>query len=118
MDNVTFTVHGVRQAKNDFDPPDAGREYLAIDVSAANGKDEAYLVSSFLMFKLQDSEGRAQQAISITDAQGTLDGPVAAGRMMRGELAFDVDASDDAWSLIIQPELFETDQAIFKIEAP
>jgi hypothetical protein len=118
MDDVTFTVHGARWAESEFVPPASGRGYLAIDISVANGKDDAYIVSSGLAFKLVNSEGRSQEETFNVPPEGTLGGTLAAGRTMRGEVIYDVNESDTSWELIIAPELFETDQAFFTIPAP
>lgn len=117
IDDVTYTVHGVRWGEP-YDPPSSGMGSLAIDVSLQNNKADTFAVSSVLMFKLVDKDGRSQDITSIKDAKGEVDGGLSAGRTMRGELEFIASMSAVSWDLVIEPEIFETDQAIFTIPAP
>jgi hypothetical protein len=115
---MTFTVHGVRWGSSSFATPTPGQGYLMIDVAIVNNKSEAVNISSFLMFKLVDMDGRAQDWTVFGEPEGTLDGTLGPGRTMRGELGFDVDANQSSWELIIQPDLVETEQVIFMIPGP
>lgn len=117
IDDVTYTVHGVRWGEP-YDPPPSGMGTLAIDVSIVNKKDDTFSVSRVLMFKLVDKDGRSLELTNITDGNDDMNGDLAAGRTMRGEVPFIVSTSDTSWDLIIQPEILEDDQAIFTIPAP
>ena len=69
-----------------------------------------------LMLSLYDSEYYSQEMTLLADTKGNFGGELGAGRTLRGEVAYEVDASETDWELIFEPNLFGFGQAIFKLD--
>ena len=91
--DYAFTVNSVREDKGgDFLKPDEGNIYYIVDATVENKGDESINVSSLLMFTLIDEEGYTYDITFGPDTKGQLDGEIAPGRKLRGELAFEIPA--------------------------
>ncbi|WP_066638551.1 DUF4352 domain-containing protein [Desulfolucanica intricata] len=117
MGDLQFTVNSVRNSNgNNFIKPKEGNVYLLADCTIDNLSQEATSISSILMFKVVDNEGYNYNVTIGPDTRGTLDGELAPGRKMRGELVFEVPVQAQSLELIFEPNLFGFGQAIYKIK--
>ncbi len=116
MGSLQFTLNGVRfDEGDDFWTPDEGKSWLLFDCTLENTGSESEGISSMLMFKLYDSDSYSQSLTISTSAKGSLDGELAAGRKMAGEVAFEVDADETEWEFIFEPSVFGFGQAIYTV---
>lgn len=118
MGDLEHTFHGARFSEgDDFLTPDEGTKWLLVDVEVTNNSDESEPISSLMMWSLVDSDNRTNDQTITTDEQGSLDGELGAGRSMRGEIAFEVNADETDWELIFEPHLFGFGQGIYEFSA-
>ena len=96
----------------EYDEP-SNDQYLVLDLTIENTGTEAQNVSTILQMSVQDEEGYTYDVDLFTETKGSLDGEVGPGRMMRGEVAFDVSKSNTYEFIFEDP--FESGQAIWKI---
>ena len=92
----------------DFFTPDSGNVFYLIDVAIVNTGSRTESISSLLMFDLRDADG-----FSISTSFGAmavsrtgLDGAVLPGRVIRGELGFEVPRDSTGFVLQINPQVF------------
>lgn len=117
MGDLQYTVHGIREVKgNDIFKPDEGKKWVAVEVTIENKGSEPQLVSSLLGFTLQDSEGYTYNIMPVpVDLKGSLDGELAPGRKMRGEVSFEIPKDAKGLELIIDADVFGFGQAIVQL---
>ena len=83
-----LTVNGIRADSGGFWAPNG--IYLIIDCTYENkSKDEKHL-STLLNLTVKDADGYKYDPAILADTKGSLDGALAAGDKVRGEVAFDV----------------------------
>ena len=117
MGGLVFTVNGTRTATgSEFIKPDEGDIYFIADCTLENTAAEVAHISSLLMFKLVDADGYNYDITIGPETKGSLDGELAPGRKMRGELAFEVPAQVNSLELIFEPNVFGSGQAIYKVK--
>lgn len=117
MGDLEFTINSVRfDEGSEYFKPDEGKKWLVADCTVTNNSEESTSISSMLMISLFDSEYYSQERSLLADTKGSLDGELGAGRTLRGEVAYEVDASETDWELIFEPNLFGFGQAIFKLD--
>ena len=111
-----FTVNSVREDKgSEFIKPKDGNIYYIIDVTVDNKTDKSINVSSIMMFKLFDSEGYNYNITIGPETKGSVDGEIAAGRKLRGELIFEIPAASKGLELEIDPT-WGSGKAIIKLD--
>jgi len=116
MGNLQFKVNSVRTSEGDeFFKPDEGNVYLFVDITIENISNEEENISSLLMFKIVDKDGRSYDIALSGEAKGSVDGSLGAGRKMTGELSFEVPEDIKDFELEINPEIFGTGIAIVRI---
>ncbi len=117
MGDLEFTINSVRfDEGSEYFKPDEGKKWLVADCTVTNNSEEPTTISSMLMIRLFDSEYYSQEMSLFADTKGSLDGELGAGRTLRGEVAYEVDASETAWELIFEPNFFGFGQAIFNLD--
>jgi hypothetical protein len=117
MGGLVFTVNGTSTSTgSEFFRPDNGNIYFIVDCTIENSSNEAVHLSSLLMFSLVDAEGYNYNITIGPETKGSLDGELAPGRKMRGELAFEVPAQANSLELIFEPNVFGSGQAIYKVK--
>lgn len=115
--NLVFTVNSTRvDTGNEFIKPDEGNIYYIIDVTVENTGDKSENVSSLMMFKLFDSDGYNYNITFGPETKGQVDGEIAAGRKLRGELVFEIPKEATGLELEIDPTLFGSGKIIVKLD--
>lgn len=103
---------------NEFIKPDDGKEFLAIDITIENTSNAEKTVSSMIMFKVVDKDGRACEysltGQSIAKA-GQLDGTVGVGRKMTGVYVVEVPKGQTGLELEFQPSFISNGQMVVKL---
>lgn len=116
MGDLAHTLHGARFSRgNEYSTPANGTQWLVLDIEITNNGDEPTTVSSAMMWTLNDPDNRSVAMTIAGDERGTLDGQLGPGRSMRGEITYEVDASQERWELLFSPEVFDFGQAIYEI---
>ncbi|MBA7606386.1 hypothetical protein ES703_13534 [subsurface metagenome] len=116
MGSLQFKVNSVRTSEGDeFFKPDESNVYLFVDITIENISNEEEHISSLLIFKIVDKDGRSYDMAIFADAKGSVDGSLAAGRKMTGELSYEVPKNINEFELEIDPELFGAGIAIVRI---
>lgn len=101
LDKFKITVNEVKTTDgSDFIKPQEGNEFLYVDATVENISDKEQTVSSVLMFKVVDKDGRAMKQTIVENANGQLDGTIGPGRKMTGEYV--VEVPKDATGLELQ----------------
>ena len=107
--NMEVTVLGHKTHEGGgFLTPDAGNVYYLIDVVIANKGDKAESISSMLMFDLRDGDGFSQ-SISFgaqSAGQSGLDGSVLPGKVIRGDLGYEIEKNTTGYELQINLNVF------------
>lgn len=92
LDGLQITLNDVEyKTTGTFDPDND--HYVVLDLTLTNTTNEAIHVSTLLQMELQDDQGYKHSPALYIDGKGTLDGEIAAGDTIRGQVAFDVDKS-------------------------
>ncbi|MDB8792709.1 DUF4352 domain-containing protein [Romboutsia sp. 1001216sp1] len=101
LDKFKITVNEVKTTNgSDFIKPQEDNEFLYVDATVENISDKEQTVSSVLMFKVVDKDGRAMKQTIVENANGQLDGTIGPGRKMTGEYV--VEVPKDATGLELQ----------------
>lgn len=93
--NFKLTVENFEKVKsnNDFLQPDEGKEFISVGILIENISDKDYAVSSILMFNAYQDGFSINEDLSAHAAKGgttTLNGDLAAGKKIRGNLMYQV----------------------------
>ncbi|MFC4305696.1 DUF4352 domain-containing protein [Cohnella boryungensis] len=114
FDDMVITVNGVRESKSQIFTPDEGNIIILVDVTAENKGDAEENISSMLQTEVVDGDGFNYNLTIVDDAKGSFDGTVAAGRKLRGEIAYQVPKDASLEFIFKQP--FKSGQAIWKLK--
>lgn len=114
VNTVEYTVHGIKKSmgKQYFGPKE-GNEYILIDVSITNKDTKTQSISSLLMYDLRDQTGlKMNDSMGASMATtGSLSGDIMPGKVLRGEVAFEVPVGSTGLEFIIEPNAFNHDTA-------
>lgn len=117
LDNLEITVNNVDVTKgNSFAEPKEGNKFIVVDVTLVNEGDKPENISSLLMFKLYGEDSYEKEESIFVETKGNLNGELAPGRTMRGQLAYEVGTEETKWDLIFETDLLKKGQAIFDVE--
>ena len=68
-----------------------GKEFFAVDLTVENITTNEKVISSVMMFKVVDADGRECKQSLLADADGNLDGRIGAGRKISGQYVVQAD---------------------------
>lgn len=113
-DGLQIKLNEVRKGKGDgfFKPQED--MYLYVSVTIENKGSKSERISSLGNFELADPEGRRYNVTIAPDSKGKVDGEIAPGQKLKGELAFDVAEAD--YYELIHKEIFANGQVIWKFD--
>ncbi|EJP6471726.1 DUF4352 domain-containing protein [Clostridium sp. L74] len=119
LKDLKVTVNKVYNVAGDeFNKPKDGNEYIAADITLENTGKEEKAVSSIMMFKIVDKDGR-QCEYSITGLAaakaGQMDGTLGAGRKMTGAYVVEVPKGTTGLELEFDSSLLLGGQVIVKL---
>lgn len=98
-DGVEITLNSFRRTSSGLLDPDAGNEYLIVNLTASNTTNEEQIVSSLLNFSVQDAAGESYNQSFTAGVETSLDGNIPAGEEMTGEIAYEI--PEDATDLVL-----------------
>lgn len=100
---------------NDFMTPTAGNRYVMVDTQVTNNSDKPQTVSSMMCFELRDDSNRTHTITITGDQTSSLDGEVAAGGTLRGDLAYEVPDTAKNLQLQFKCDLFGSGSAVINL---
>lgn len=119
LKDFKVTVNGIRTATQDKSgviKPEDGNEYLIVDCTVENISKENQSISSMLMFKIEDKDGRSyDQALMYPDLKGSLEGDVAPTRKITGEYAVEVPKGKKGLELVFDGSFLAGGQIIVEL---
>ncbi|UYC93795.1 DUF4352 domain-containing protein [Clostridium perfringens] len=108
-----ITVNKVETSEGgEFVKPKDGNEFIKADITIENISKEEQNVSSMIMFKVVDKDGRSYNQAIVEDQNGQLDGKVAPGRKMTGEYVVEVPKGATGLQLEFDSSLLNSGQVI------
>ena len=90
IDGIQVTYQSARREDSGILPPDEGNEYLILAFEITNTNAEETTISTLLQFGLEDQTGEEFTLALFADIENGLDGELAGGDTIRGEVAFEV----------------------------
>lgn len=119
LKDFKVTVNKVYKVKGDeFTQPQPGNEFIAVDCSVENISNEQRPVSSVMMFKVVDKDGReCEESIEgLTAAKaGQMDGEIGPGRKITGVYVVEVPKGTTGLELEFNGSLLLGGQVIVKL---
>lgn len=110
------TVNKVSTSKGgEVFKPKSGNEFLKVDITLDNISDQSQNVSSILMFKVVDKDGRSYNQTITENQQGQLDGEVGPGRKMTGEYVVEVPKESKGLELEFDSSLLSGGQVVVEL---
>ena len=88
------------ESNNQFETPDAGERYVAVELTVTNTSDEPQIVSTLASMELVDSESRRWDVAFAGVDLPRIDGEVPAKETRRGWVVFGV--SEDGSGLTLR----------------
>jgi hypothetical protein len=104
-DGVVFTLNSVRRTTSGLLAPDAGMEFLIVNLTAENTTNEDKIVSSLLNFSVKNEAGDTFDQSFTAGVETSLDGDIPAGEQITGEIAYQVPQGESGLVLQFDPIL-------------
>ena len=118
--DFTLVVNGVESSTgSDFVKPAEGNEFVIVDLTLENKRDESVAVSSLLQMSLKDATGQiyAVNLLASTAGGGTTpDGELAAGEKLRGQVGFEVPSDAEGLLFVFDPNIIGTGRAFVALD--
>lgn len=115
FDGLKITLNSVKADKgSEFEEPEEDK-FLIADMKVKNTTDDSQSVSSMLNVTLKDADDYKYDTTIYTGVKSQLDGEIASGDKMRGQIAFDVPKSKKYQLIFGDP--FTSGQAIWKFKS-
>ena len=112
VNSVTFP------AGDDFNQPDDGKKFVAVDLSITNNTDSAQAVSSMLQMNLKDATGQGY-SIDLTALVATggtsPDGELAPGETIRGQVGYQVPVAVQGLVFVFDGDIFGSGKVFVNI---
>ena len=116
-DSFIVTVNSVKTSSgDDVIQPKAGNTFLIVDVTVKNVSSQEQDLSSILQFTLKDTTGQKYDETVVTNATAP-DGKIAAGDQVRGQLPYEVPASQKSFTLAFESDIISGGQTIWDLKA-
>ena len=116
-DTFKLSLNSVRWDNGDeYIQPDPNKKWLTLDCTIQNISNDTVSFSSLLMLALFDIDGYSQKMTIFAITKGSVDGLIAPSQIMRGEVAYEVDASQSYWEFVFKPDLLIPNQYFYSIK--
>lgn len=120
LKDLKVTINSVYKVESDnqFSQPKEGNQFLAVDCTLENISDKDQAVSSIMMFKVVDSDGRKCE-YSLTGQTaanaGQLDGTIGAGRKLTGVYVVEVEEGKTGLELEFDSSFIGSQKIVVKL---
>ncbi len=118
LGSLHITVNGVRASLGDnFWAPEEGNYFIYVDVTFRNEGNQPEVVSTLIQMEMRDAEGRLYNTDLFATASNSssLDGEIAPGGNLRGEVGYQLPASEVELTWRFSGDLFRLGQAVFSL---
>ncbi len=116
LKDYKVAVNKIRTSNgDDMNKPKDGNEFFYVDCTIENISNKEQTISSIMMFKVEDKDGRAFDQELATDSNGQLDGQVASGRKISGEYVVQVPKGKTGLDLVFDSSLLTGGQIIVNL---
>jgi hypothetical protein len=114
-----LTVNGVKLSKGDaLSKPEAGNTYVVTNVTVKNIGNREESLSSIAQFKIKAKDGtQGRLALLTSGVTPPPDGKLAAGDVVKGDLVYELPASQKNFTLSFQSDLISSGQTIWDLDA-
>lgn len=103
-----MTVNGATESMGDqFDQQQlqAGDTYVIVDITIKNASSQTQDLLGYIDFSVKDSTGEVHQQ-TFFSTESVPDGNISAGDILRGQIAFEVPASDHHLTFLYNDDSF------------
>lgn len=116
-DTWEVTVNSAKKSQgDDFSKPDAGNMFVIVNVTVKNISNQEQDISSLANFSFKAADGtQGQTAILTSGVSPSPDGKVAAGDKVKGDLVYQVPASQKQFTLAFESDILSSGQTIWDI---
>ena len=119
LKDLKVTVNKVYNVAGDeINKPKDGNEFVAVDITLENTGKEEKAVSSVMMFKVVDKDGRQCEysVLGLAAAKaGQMDGTLGAGRKMTGAYVVEIPKGTTVLELEFDSSLLSGGQVVVKL---
>ena len=114
-DTFIVTVNSFKtNPGDDIFKPKSGNKFVVVDVTLKNVSSKEQDVSSVLQFTLKDSTGQKYDETIISNITPP-DGKLAAGDLVKGQIAYEVSASQHDFTLAFEADIISSGQTIWDL---
>ncbi len=99
---------------DDIFKPKSGNKFVVVDVTLKNVGSNEQDISSLLQFTLKDATGQKYDETIISNITPP-DGKLAAGDIVKGQIAYEVSASQHDFTLAFEADIISSGQAIWDL---
>lgn len=99
---------------DEFTKPKSGNKFVVVDLTIKNISNEEQDVSSLLQFTLKDSTGQKYDETIISGVTPP-DGKLAAGDIVKGQIAYEVSASQHNFTFSFEADIVSSGQTIWDL---
>ncbi|GHO53230.1 DUF4352 domain-containing protein [Ktedonobacter robiniae] len=101
---------------DDYTKHDVGNTFLIVNVTVKNISNKEQDISSLLNFKLKDKDGtEGKDAFLTTGVTPAPNGKVAASDQSKGDLTYQVSASQKSFTLAFEADLLSSGQTVWDL---
>ena len=112
---IVITLNGLRESEgDDYKKPQDGNMFKVVDLTVKNNGTEQVVISSALSFALTDDQ-EVQYTPAISSDVQTLDGTIAPGEELKGEISYEV-AKDAKGLQLSFGDPMKMDRAVWNLE--
>ena len=109
INNTILVVLGWDQPPGgDFNPPDAGKEYLVVDLMIANQGEKSFNISPAFQMTLKDNSGQKYNVngkANIASGSNTPGGEINPGEVIRGKVGFHIPEDQATYIFVYEANL-------------
>ena len=110
IDQTILVVLGWDQPPGgDFNPPDAGKKYLVVDLLIANQGEKSFNITPVFQMTLKDPAGQKYNVngkANLASGSNTPSGEVNPGEIVRGKVGFHVPENQTSFNFVYEVNLF------------
>ena len=114
-DTFIVTVNSFKtNPGDDFFKPKSGNQFVVVDVTLKNVGSDEQNISSLLQFTLKDATGQKYDETIISSATPP-DGKLAAGDTIKGQIAYEVAATQHDFTFAFEADIISSGQTIWDL---
>ncbi|HEX5442129.1 MAG TPA: DUF4352 domain-containing protein [Ktedonobacterales bacterium] len=114
-DTFIVTINSFKTNKGDeFFKPKSGNKFVVVDVTLKNVGSDEQDISSLLQFTLKDSTGQKYNETILSNVTPP-DGKLAAGDILKGQIPYEVAASQHDFTFAFEADIISSGQTIWDL---